>query len=295
MDAQSDPSVRLKQLKVWAFMAATLLVGLLLAFGRWASDDPPAIQFGPIARNAIPAGWVLTIEYGVIFLMVVLVIRADRVDALLSSKETLTWLGGIGLFTAALYHDPGFRSAAVWGGSVYGYGTLTQYVRRPEFLLLPRLLSAWPMVYGLVITTTAFVIIMGWTLPFLRWRWILHAFFLFIVTVAWFTLEIWPWNLASESQWLAGSLAVLSMLVVAVAVVNDPERRIYWMNLIAAGWLATALFPQFDVGGVVLPMSEALARMNHGYRILVLGDLLVLVGSLAALLANREHAAKSAP
>ncbi len=98
-------------------MATTFVVGALLAFGRWASDDPIAMHFGHVAWKAFPAGWVLSIEYGVIVLMVVLVIRGDRVDALLSSKETLTWLGGIGLFTAALYHDPGRSSNVVWGGT----------------------------------------------------------------------------------------------------------------------------------------------------------------------------------
>lgn len=143
-------------------MAATLVAGALLAFGRWASDDPLAMRFGPIARNAFPAGWILAIEYGVIFLMVVLVIRADRVDAFFSSEETLTWLGGIGLFTAALYHNPGFSSGVVWGGKVNGYGTLTQFLERASFDSVPLLLSAWPMVYGLIVAMTSFLAIMAW-------------------------------------------------------------------------------------------------------------------------------------
>ena len=70
-------------------MAATLILGVLLAFGRWASDDPTLMGFGPVAWNAFPAGWILAIEYGVIVSMVAAVIRADRVDALFSSAETL--------------------------------------------------------------------------------------------------------------------------------------------------------------------------------------------------------------
>ncbi len=266
-------------------MAGTFVVGALLAFGRWASEDP-AMHLGHVAWNALPAGWVLSIEYGLIVLMVVLVIRGDRVDELLSSKETLTWLGGIGLFTAALYHDPDFRSSVVWGGSVHGYGTFTEFLRRSSFDSLPRLLSAWPMVYGLIAMTTSFVTIMGWKQRVLRWRWILHVLLLLAMTLSWFMLVIWPWNQGNESTWLAGSFVVLPVLLVTLGVVSDPERKIHWMNLIASGWLATALFPQFDVGRVVLPMSEALARMDHGYRILVLGDLLVLVGSLASLLTS---------
>ena len=79
-------------------MTATLILGVLLAFGRWASDDPTLMGFGSVAWRAFPAGWVLAIEYGVIVLMVAVLIRGDRVDELLSSPETLTWLGGIGLF-----------------------------------------------------------------------------------------------------------------------------------------------------------------------------------------------------
>ena len=295
MASQPKKPGRSKQIKVWALMATTLIAGALLAFGRWASDDPFAMHFGPIARNAFPAGWILTIEYGMIFLMVVLVIRTDHVDALLSSKETLTWLGGIGLFTAALYQNPGFRTGVVWGGSVNGYGTLTEFVRRASFDSVPGSLLAWPMVYGLIAATTSFVAIMAWNRRLLRWRWILHALFLFVVTAAWFTLVIWSWNQANESSWLAGSIVVLPVLVVTLVMVHDPERRIHWMNLIAAAWLATALLPQFDVGQVVLPMSEALDRMDHGFRILVLGELLVLLGSLAALLANGERTAEAAP
>jgi hypothetical protein len=290
MDPQSAPSSRSKQLKVWALMAATLVVGALLAFGRWSSDEP-AMRFGHVAWKAFPAGWVLSIEYGLIVLMVVLVIRGDRVDALLSSKETLTWLGGIGLFTAALYHDAGFRSSMVWGASVHGYGTFTEFLRRSSFAHLPGLLSAWPMVYGLIAMTTSFVAIMGWHRRFLRWRWILHVLLIFAVTLSWFMLVIWQGNQGIESRWLAGSLVVLPAVVVTFAVMSDPERKIQWMNLIASVWLATALFPQFDVGGVVLPMSEALARMDHGYKILVLGDLLVLVGSVASLLNGERDCA----
>ena len=108
MDAQSAPSVRLKQLKVWTLMAATFVIGLLLAFGRWASDDHTPIGFGHVVKGSLPAGWVLAIEYGVLVLMVTAVIRADRTDALFACAETLTWLGGIGLFTAGLYHN-GYR------------------------------------------------------------------------------------------------------------------------------------------------------------------------------------------
>jgi hypothetical protein len=277
MSKQAEQSSRAKQFKVWTVMAATLVLGVLLAFGRWASDDPNLMGFGRVARGAFAAGWVLAIEYALIVLMVAVLIRGDRVDELFSSPETLTWLGGIGLFTAGLYHD---ASSWVWGPGVNGYGSLTEFLRFPSLFRLPLLLSVWPMAYGMIATITSFVAVMGWNRLFLRWRWILPALFLVAVTSIWITLVLWHWNLRGDSRWLGGSLVVLPVLTIALVLVRDPERKIHWLNLIASGWLATALFPQLDAGGVVLPMSEALARMHHGYRILVLGDLLIALGSL---------------
>jgi hypothetical protein len=279
MSKQAEQSSRAKQFKVWTVMAATLILGVLLAFGRWASDDPTLMGFGRVAWGAFPAGWVLAIEYALIVLMVAVLIRGDRVDELFSSPETLTWLGGIGLFTAGLYHDAS-NSAGVWAVDVNGYGSFTEFLRWPTLFRLPLLLSVWPMAYGIIATITSFVAVMGWKRLIFRWRWILPALFLITVTSTWIMLVLWPWNLHGDSWWLAGSLLVLPMPVVALVLVRDPERKIHWLNLIAAGWLATALFPQLDFGGVVLPMSEALARMHHGYRVLVLGDLLIALGSL---------------
>jgi hypothetical protein len=60
------------------------------------------------------------------------------------------------------------------------------------------------------------------------------------------------------------------------------------MNLIAAVWLLTALFPQFSQFGTSagLPtasVNDALRWMGKGYMMLVLGDILVLGGSIALL------------
>ena len=89
--------------------------------------------FGHVAWQAFPAGWVLAIEYGVLCSMVAAFIRADRVDTLFSSRATLVWLGGICLFTAGLYHDSrGHGGFLVWGGSVNGYGSFTEFLRKPS-------------------------------------------------------------------------------------------------------------------------------------------------------------------
>jgi hypothetical protein len=292
MSAESQESLRSKRLKVWTLMAATLIFGMLLAFGRWASDDPTLMGFGDVAWQAFPAGWVLSIEYGVIVFMVAALIRADRVDAFFSSTATLIWLGAIGLFTAGLYHDHHFlrwgtRADAVWAGSVNGYGSFTQLLKFPSLYALSHVLAGWPMAYGMVAATTSFVTLMGWKRPFLSWRWILPALFLAAVTGTWIALYFVGYTESDASLWLGGSFVILPALALILVLVRNPERKIDWMNLLAAAWLALALVPQLDIGGYVLSIPDALARMYHGYRILLLGDLLLAAGSVAVLLASR--------
>ena len=278
---------RSKQLKVWTLMAATLVIGLLLAFGRWASDDRIPIGFGHVVRGSLPAGWVLAIEYGMVVLMVTAVIRADRTGALFSCVETLTWLGGIGLSTAGLYHD-GYRTTRIWAASVNGYSTFTVFLDKPSLFRLPLLLSVWPMAYGLIVVSTSFVAIMGWKRLFLRWLWVLPAAFLVVVASSWIVFVLWPWNMRYEWRWLACSLVVLPALAVAVICVHAPDRKLHWINLIAAVWLAIALIPGFGdrVRMVFLNYIQWTSLVFHP---LILGDLLILVGSIGSLFSNRDR------
>ena len=200
-------------------MATTLIVGLLLGFGRWASDKNLPMGFGHVAWQAFPAGWVLAIEYGVLCSMVAAFIRADRVDTLFSSRATLVWLGGICLFTAGLYHDSrGHGGFLVWGGSVNGYGSFTEFLRKPSMAGLTLLLSLWPMAYGFIVVFTSFAEIMGWTRGFLRWRWILNAFFLVAVTSSWIMVLQWYGKTKYDSTWPTGSLVVLPVLVLTLVL-----------------------------------------------------------------------------
>ena len=292
MVTETQQSERSKQIKVWTLMAATLILGVLLAFGRWASSEPMLI-FVPVAWDAFPAGWILTIEYGVIVFMVAAVVWADRVEALFSSPATLTLLGAIALFTAGLYHDHSFlrwggQRPEIWANGVNGYGSLTEFLVRPGMYALPHQLGAWPMAYGLVAIATSFVTVMGWTRPFLKWRWVLPAIFLVTITAAWIAFLRWQFTTVDDSKWLAGSLIVLPVLIVTLLVVPGHDRKTHCVNLIAASWLASALFPQFELEGFVFPMSEALARMHQGYMILALGDFLILSGSLIVLLSSHS-------
>ncbi len=206
---------------------------------------------------------------------------------------TLIWLGSIGLFTAGLYHDHhllrwGAGPDSVWAGSVNGYGSLTWFPKYPSLYALPHLLAAWPMVFAIVAAITSFVTLMGPARPFLRWRWVLPALFLVAVPGTWIALYILGYTKSDGSLWLGGSFVILPALALILVLVRDPGRKIDWMNLLAAVWLASALVPQPNIGGYVLSIPDALARMHQGYRILVLGDLLLAAGSVAGLLASRS-------
>jgi hypothetical protein len=265
-------------------MAATLVVGVLLAFGRWAGHERMFMGFVYVAPGAVPASWVLAIEYGLLISMVAAVIRADRVDAMLSSAETLTWLGGICLFTAGLYHDHyRYGRTSIWGGSVNGYGTFTSFVSKPLLEDVPFLLTAWPMAYGAVVMTTSFIQMMGWKRPIMRWRWTLHAIVLVSVTTLWILLVLWPWNFEDNSRWPVGSLVVLPTLVLTLALMRGPDRKISSMNLIAAVCLLTALVPRLDGSPVSTLLTQAFDWMDYGVWILIIGGLLVLGGSIASL------------
>ncbi len=283
LNPQSERSVRTKQFKVWTLMATSLIVGILLAFGRWATDDRIPTMFGHVAWHAFPAGWVLVIQYGVLILMVAAFIRADRVDALFSSTETLTWLGGICLFTAGLYHDHHGYGPGIWGAGVNGYGTFTEFLSKPSLSAIPLLLSAWPMAYGAIATATSFTEVMGWKRTVFHWRWLVHALFLISVTAIWTVLGLWSMSGKADPSWLVGSLIVLPTLGVALDSVRDPERKLHWMNVIAMVWIVTALFPRFENAPATWSMAEALTRMDYGYRMLVLGAFLILTGSLSSL------------
>ena len=267
-------------------MATTLVIGVLLAFGRWADANQLHMGLTYIVQGAFPPSWILVIEYGVLSSMVAAFIRADRVDRLYSSTDTLIWLGGICLFTAGLYHDAyGHRYFAIWGSSVNGYGTLTVFLHRPLLANLPLLLSVWPMGYAVIVVCTSFVALMGWRWSILRWRWILHALYLVGVTTSWIMLVLLPWNMKYDASWLGGSLIVLTAILIALAVVRDFDRKIQWMNLIAAVWLLTALSPRFGArpGPIVGSVKDALRFISSGYQMLVLGDLLILGGCIAVL------------
>jgi len=85
--------------------------------------------------------------------------------------------------------------------------------------------------------------------------------------------------------------SVLAALAAAAGFVCNPNRKIQWINLIAAFSILPAAFPWMTVNGVPIPLSEILPSMGAGYVLLVLGDLLVLFGSIVLLLSRKPACA----
>jgi hypothetical protein len=294
MTTAPERSRRAKQFKVWSLMATTLIVGLLLWFGRWSSDPQLPMEFGRVAWGAFPAGWLLAIEYGVLCVMVAAIIHADRIDPFFASPETLIWLAGIGLFTAGLYHDNfyprffGFSAATgenrrIWGGSINGYGTVTEFWYKPSLSVIPQLLAVWPMIYGAIAVMISFVTIMGSKRAIFRWRWVLPALFLVTVSATWMVLCAMGTAPVTDSIWRVSSFLVCPAVLLSIVFVRDHERKILWMNLIAALWISVALIPNLNGVGAQHVIELARQFMGHGYRMIVLADLMIVGGSLILL------------
>ena len=268
-------------------MTATLIVGVLLACGRWAGANQQALDLALANPKFLPAEWALAIEAGVLALMIGAAARARRLRGLLASRETLTWLGGICLLTAGFFR----YNYVIWGAGMSMYGTLTSYLANPSISSLPVLLFAWAMVYGAIALATSFLAIMNWTRSSLRWQWIVLGVFLGSVTADELALSFSYPAWGPHSSWLrmfVVPFSVLAALVATLGFVRNPKRKISWMNLIAAFSILPAAFPGLTINGVPVPLSELLPSMGPGYVLLVLGDLLVLVGSIALLLSKKQ-------
>ncbi len=95
--------VRYGQFRLRALLAATAVLGVLLAIGRWAGANQQALDLALAAPESLPANWALTIEAGVLALMFAAATRASRLRDLLASRASLIWFGGICLLTAGLF------------------------------------------------------------------------------------------------------------------------------------------------------------------------------------------------
>ena len=285
MDAQSNPSVSLKQLKVWTLMAATLVVGILIAFGRWAGANRTALDLALAAPNSLPAEWALAIEAGVLAWMIAAAVRARRLRRLLASRESLIWLGAVFLLTAGFFR----YQTGIWGANMSMYGMLSAYVATPSISGLPLLLFTREMPYGAIALVRSFSVISNGTRSSVRRCWIILALFLVVMTVGELSLSFLHAAPGPQSSWLGLYVipfSILAALATTVVFTHNPDRKLQLINLITAVSILPAAFPGITVNGVPAPISQVFPSLGPGYALLVLGEVLILVGSLALLLKN---------
>lgn len=231
----------------------------------------------------------MMVELAVPAVMIAAAARAGRLRFLLSSGETMIWLGGICLLIAGLYRVRHYHRATY----LSDYGMLTEFATKPSIADLPKLLFAWPMVYGAIAVGTSYLAIKGSTSRAYRWRWLAPAFFLVGVTGAPFVLNRWAVKWDPDSSWLMLFFVpclALAAMVPALFLVGDSNRKIAWINLIAGLFLAptvyllfvAAIYPPYD-DDFALAVTEILHILGQGFALLVLGNLLLVVGSITIL------------
>ena len=286
MHGEPGTTPRAGQYKLWSLLAATAVVAVLLAFGRLADEYRSVLGLVAAKPGALPAEWAIVIEAAVLALMISAAARAGRFRALFASAETMIWLGGVCLFTAGFYRYPYGLQASY----LSEYGMVTQYLSNPIPPRLPMLICAWYMGYGAIAVAASFMAIMGWTGWAIRWRWIVAALYLACVTAAQMAMSFWPVKWGSEpSQMMlfAVSRVALAAVVVTLVFVRDSSQMIQWLNLIAGSLLLRALYPQYNAYGAALTLTEVLRFTGQGYPLLVVGDLLLLIGSISMLCTRR--------
>jgi hypothetical protein len=296
MQNESEQTPRAGQYKVWALLVATAVAAALLAYGRFMGDYRWELQLARTEPGALPAEWVMVIEGAVLALMIAAAARRRRIRLLFASAETMIWLAGVCLLTASLYHYPAnlqpahltnheFLIPSVFRRSIASL-PLVPFLIKLLIARLPILIFGWPMVYGAIAMVTSFVHIMGWKGPAVLWRWTLPALILVFATGVQMALTFWLVKPADGSNRLmlcALPCLVLAAVVATIGFVRDPSRKIQCINLIAGLLLLRAFYPQYNRYEVALTFIETLRFTGQGYPLLVLGDLLLLAGSMTML------------
>ena len=265
MGFESTPLLRPGQYRLRALMAATAVVGVLLALGRWAGVNRPGARprdsatgrvldrVGLGARSHGP-GYDDSV-------------RGPPASSprLFCSMEAMTLLGGVSMLTS------GFFRYWPWAGLGL-YGCLTW---NPSLSGQPMFLAAWPMAYGAITTGLSTIAIVAERTISCRWRWTVAAAFLGILALAEAAVLSWhgAWwpDLSACITALVTYCLELASLAAAVGFVRDGDRKIWVINLIATAFLLPSLLPSVIVAGVAVPPQDLIWSMGPGYWLLALG------------------------
>jgi len=266
-------------------MAATAVVGVLLAIGRLAGDNRQALGLATAYSDALPTEWALVLEVMVLALIIAFAAGRHRLRLLFFSKEGMTFLGGVSMLTSGFFQYT-YGPLATNPGL---YGFITWYL---PFYRLTVLLLAWPMPYGAITASLSSIAIVAERTTVYRWWWTVAALFLGIVALAKVVLLWWPWDLWpglwTQVTALVVDCLVLASLAATVGLVRDGDRKIRLINLIAAASLIPSLVRSVTYGNVAIPLQDVLGQsMGPGYWLLSLGAVLILISSIALLWSTR--------
>jgi len=289
MGSESTPLLRTGQFRLRALLAATAVVGVLLAIARWAGANRHVRDLAGPGPGALPTQWALVVEAVALALLIAVAAGQHRLRLLFFSMEAMTFLGGVIMFTSGFFAYV-FRR---WIPNHSLYGNFGWSVSPCGLLML---LSVWPMAFGAITTALSYVAIVAGRTSASRWRWTVTGLFLGGLAVAEMTLALRPSGLwwPDRSTWMTSLIVsdlVLASLAVIVGFVRDGDRKIRLMNLVAVAELIRFPLPGIMINGGAVPLTNVpwMRSWNFGpgYWLLWFGAVLILISSIALLWSTR--------
>ena len=272
-----------RQYPLWALMAATAGVALLLAFRRWlethpddlASPDPPALSTERMLTGVAAA----------VGLMVIVAWRKGRLRPLLGTPDSTAWYGGVLILAAGFFRTTYYGMPLDQGH----YGRLTFDL---TFLplspgMLASSIDAWPMAYGAVVAVVSYATAVSARPVTWRWRWAAVGLFSTAVALVRFVLIALGYDgIGQMTRGLALTVTGLVLLGLAgtVGCVSGDRRKVNRMDLIAALWLLTELDPR-ETFYIALadPLDHPFLWTGPGYWLQALGAASILLGAVVRL------------
>jgi hypothetical protein len=315
VDTESQVSPRHRQYRLRTLLAATAVLAVIMALGRWAGEHRKALDLATPSPGALPTEWALSFETVVLALMIAVAAGQGRLCSLLFSKESLIYFGSIAVLTSGF-----FRYSSGFLFDISLYLILTCCLLPFD---VPTLLAAWPMAYAMIAMTVSYLTIMTGRANAFRYRWTIAGIFLGAVAVAMpafaFLLDAKRPHQQNWTMFVSLPSLVLASLAATTLFGRDHCRRVDLVNIIATVWLLAILTLEVIEGArdqpIPLhapgdaPISQALTiedtaaavadyfrTLGPGYWLLAFGALLILAGSVVGLWSARgdkSHRPKS--
>lgn len=269
-----------RQYPLWALMAATAGVAILLAFRRWLETHP--YDLASPTPLALPAERMLAGVAAAVGLMAVVAWRKGRLRPLLGTPDSTAWYGGVLILAAGFFRSTYYIT--LWGQGHYGGITfgLTFSPRLPW--MLASMVDAWPMMYGAVVAAASYATAVSARPATWRWRWAAVGLFATAVASVRFVLIALGYDgigLMTRGMALTVTGLVLVGLAGTVGCVSGDRRKVNRMDLIAALWLLTELDPRgtFYID-LTDPLDHPFLWAGPGYWLQALGTASIFLGAV---------------